>query len=410
MVAHGMKMPHSLLGSLVSKPKRRRKALGLEDTRAFMDQVFGQGLHGARVMALGNAVAGVVRAAGLAIHAIGRAYATLANIEPRHGIKQVDRLLSSRVSMEDALRCWVQFVVADHPSIVLAMDWTDFEADDHVTLYVAMVTTNGRALPLAWKTVKKSALAGQQSRLEEEMIERLHDWLPKNTRVTLLADRGFGRVELYRLLDSLHWDYVIRFKQDVLVDDGQGTCQKAAAWVPPNGRIRVLSGASVTARRIETAAVVVVKAKRMKEPWCLATSLQLTGQEIVRLYGRRFTVEETFRDTKDLNFGMGLSATHIRRADRRDRLLLLVALAHSLLSLLGVASERSGMDRTLKANTVKRRTHSLFRQGAIWYDLLPDLSEERIERLLTAFDQVLLENHSLSQLFAMMGPLSEAAE
>jgi Transposase DDE domain len=406
-----MKAPHPLLGSLISKRKRRRKALGLEDTRAFVDNVFRQGLHGARVMALGNAVAGVMRAAGVGIHAIGRAYAALSNIEPRHGIKQVDRLLSSGVSLEDALRCWVQFVVAAHPSIVLAMDWTDFEADDHVTLYVALVTTNGRALPLAWKTVKKSELAGNQSRLEEEMVERLHDWLPKGTRVTLLADRGFGRVELYRLLESLHWDYVIRFKQDVLVDDGQGTSQKARAWVPPNGRVRVVPRARVTGRRIEVPAVVMLKAKRMKEPWCLATSLlELPGQEIVRLYGRRFSVEETFRDTKDLNFGMGLSATHIRRADRRDRLLLLVAVAHSLLSLLGVASERSGMDRGLKANTVKRRTHSLFRQGAIWYDLLPDLSDERVERLLTAFDQVLLEHHSLSQLFAMMGPLSEAAE
>ena len=33
------------------------------------------------------------------------------------------------------------------------------------------------------------------------------------------------------------------------------------------------------------------------------------------------------------------------------------------LSLLGAAGERIGYDRWLKANTVKRRTHSLFRQG-----------------------------------------------
>jgi hypothetical protein len=139
--------------------------------------------------------------------------------------------------MEDALRCWVQFVVADYPSIIVALDWTDFEADDHVTLYAALVTTNGRALPLAWKTVKKSELKGNQSRIEEEMISSLHEWLPTTTAVTLLADRGFGRVELHRHLESLHWDYIIRFKQDILVQV-DGKRETAGTLVPTNGRIR----------------------------------------------------------------------------------------------------------------------------------------------------------------------------
>jgi hypothetical protein len=48
---------------------------------------------------------------------------------------------------------------------------------------------------------------------------------------------------------------------------------------------------------------------------------------------------------------------------RRDRLLLISAFATALLTLLGTAGERQGMDRLLKANTSKPRTHSLFRQG-----------------------------------------------
>jgi hypothetical protein len=42
---------------------------------------------------------------------------------------------------------------------------------------------------------------------------------------------------------------------------------------------------------------------------------------------------------------------------------MLAAMAHALLTLLGRAGESIGLDRQLKANTVKRRTHSLFRQG-----------------------------------------------
>ena len=72
----------------------------------------------------------------------------------------------------------------------------------------------------------------------------------------------------------------------------------------------------------------------MKEPRCLATWLaESTAADVVELYSRRFTIEEAFRDTEDIDFGMGLSATHIRDERRRDRLLLLVAVAQSLLTL-----------------------------------------------------------------------------
>lgn len=52
---------------------------------------------------------------------------------------------------------------------------------------------------------------------------------------------------------------------------------------------------------------------------------------------------------------MGLYATHIRNEARRDRLLMLLAIAQALLTLLGAASECSGTDTYLKVNTVKRR-------------------------------------------------------
>jgi Transposase DDE domain len=120
--------------------------------------------------------------------------------------------------------------------------------------------------------------------------------------------------------------------------------------------------------------VVLVQDKRMKEAWCLATNRSdLKAAEIAKLYGKRFTIEETFRDTKDVHFGMGLKATHIGDSSRRDRLLLLGAMAQALLALLGDAGERAGMDRVLKVNTSKARQHSLYDQGSFWYDALPNM-------------------------------------
>ena len=131
----------------------------------------------------------------------------------------------------------------------------------------------------------------------------------------------------------------------------------------------------------------------MADSWCLATSLSnKTASEIVKLYGKRWSIETTFRDTKDLHFGMGLSATHIRDADRRDRLLLLLAIAHALLTLLGAAAERVGFDRMLRANTVKKRTHSLYRQGHYWYHALPTMRDDWLAELMPAFDDIVREH------------------
>jgi hypothetical protein len=128
-------------------------------------------------------------------------------------------------------------------------------------------------------------------------------------------------------------------------------------------------------------AVVVVHAKNMKEPWCLATSLAgSTAAEVVKQYGRRFTIEETFRDTKDIRFGVGLKATHIGTTDRRDRLLSLFAIAHALLTLLGAASEASELDKMLKSSSREDRTHSLFWQGNFWYRQLAIMRDDLTTR------------------------------
>ncbi|XXU70185.1 IS4 family transposase [Sorangium sp. So ce1097] len=373
----------------------------MEHTRAFVDRVFGADLHALRVLSLANGVAGVLNAAVLSIHAIGQAYANVAKITAKSGVKQVDRMLGNdALSLDIVLARWVRFVVGENASILIALDWTDFDKDDHTTLCAYMVTTHGRAMPLAWKTVKKSALRDQRTGHELEMVERLHTWLPENVNITLLADRAFGYQELYALLEAFGWDFVIRFRGCILVESADGAVRPAEDWVPSNGRPKLLVGARVTDKRTAVGAVVLVKAARMKEAWCLATSLATTkAAEVIKLYGRRLTIEETFRDTKDLHFGMGLSATHIRDAARRDRLLLLVAMAHTLLTLLGAASEASGLDRTLKVNTVKKRTHSLYRQRLYWYHCIPTMREEWLRRLVDAFDRIVREHAFFSHFF-----------
>src|SRR5213596_1815632 len=76
---------------------------------------------------------------------------------------------------------------------------------------------------------------------------------------------------------------------------------------------------------------------------------------------------------------------------RRHRLWLLNAFAVVLLTLLGAAGESLGYDRHLKSNTSKKRTHSLFRQGAMLYELIPMMPEPRLRPLVERFGAMLLE-------------------
>lgn len=383
---------------------RRPAKLDRLHSQELVEGLFENDLHARRVLSIGNGVAGVLRAATLSVHAIGEGYAEVARTKPRFGVKQVDRFLSNvAIDVAKLTPSWARFVLGARKEIVVALDWTEFDKDDHATLGAYIVTKHGRATPLTWKTVKKSTLAGKRNDYEYEVIERLHGAIPSDVAVTLLADRAFGDQKLYAFLASLGWDYVIRFRGTILVADSKNVQQPAESWVPKSGRATMVSPAFVTNDCAEVPAVVVTHQAKMKEAWCLATSLSTKkAAEIVELYGKRFSIEETFRDAKDIRFGMGLSATHIRDAGRRDRLLLLAALAQALLTLLGAASEKTGMDKYLKVNTAKKRTHSLFRQGAYWYGAIPNMRDDWLENLMRAFDTIVSEHAIFEQVYALI--------
>lgn len=383
---------------------RRKATLNLRHARNLAAVLFGEDVHAKRVESLGNGVAGVLTASMLSVHAIGQAYAAMASIQPRSGVKQLDRLLSNvQVKLEVLFPAWIRFVVGVRTELIVALDWTEFDDDDHGTLCAYAITRHGRATPLIWKTHKKSEMEGHRTDWEHELVQQLHGAIPPNVAITLLADRGFGDQKLYELLTLLGWDYVIRFRGGIHVANAAGETRPASEWVRPGGRAFMIRGAKVTGDKASVPAVVLVHAKNMKEAWCLATSLAAkTAAEVVKLYGRRFTIEETFRDTKDIRFGVGLKATHIGRADRRDRLLFLFAMAHALLTLLGAASEASGLDKMLKSSTREDRTHSLFWQGNFWYRQLAIMRDDWFESLMSAFDRIVREHDVLVQALGIL--------
>ena len=169
------------------------RSLAPAEVHRFLEELLGEDLHARRVLSLANGVLGVLHAASLGIHAIGLGLASALGKDPTSTTKQVDRLLSNTgVSPWTIAASWVPFLVRDRDEIVVALDWTDHDADDQTTCMLSLVTGHGRSTPMVWKTVKKSQLAGHQFDTETEVIDRVHEVLPEKVRVTLLADRGFG--------------------------------------------------------------------------------------------------------------------------------------------------------------------------------------------------------------------------
>lgn len=354
--------------------------------------LFEPDVHAKRIASLAHATLGVVHAASLGVHAIGRAMAEARGTAPKHGVKQVDRLLSNEgVSPWQLAARWVPYCLGERSEARVSLDWTEFGRDGHVTLVASLVSSHGRTTPLLWVTAPKGELAGVRNEFEDGLLLRLRECVPEGVRVTVLMDRGFADAKLFALLEELHLDYVVRVQARVQVrDEKTGKAQRASFWVPQGGRTLKLVHPRYTEQEVQVPAFVCVHKPRMKDAWCLVTSrADVTGAEVVRLYSRRFTIEETFRDVKDWRFGFSLAHTHVTSPERRDRLLLLCALAVALLTLLGAAGEAAGIDRHWKVNTRKERQYSLLRQGCMYYDAIPRMREEWLLPLMQHFAELL---------------------
>ena len=394
------------LRAQLGKRRSRSRENAAREADAFVRSWAEGGLHAKQLRAMSTTLRGTLEAGRLSITAVGRALGELVGEDARHHIKQVDRFIGNEKLDDDALqRRWARYVLEGLSRAVVAIDWTDFDADRQSVIAIHAIGDKGRATPLVWETVDKRKLKANRNRLETLVIERLNASLPEDVEVILLGDRGFGDVERYAQLDNLGWYYVIRFRGVVHMSAGGDELAPAASFVPSGGRTKLYRGVKLTAKRAEVAGVTLVKQKGMKDAWILATKLPeelMKGSTARNLYAKRFRIEETFRDLKDPRFGVGFSAVQVSTPLRRNRFLLLQAMAHSLLETLGRAGENLGMDRGLYASTAKKRQLSLFRQGQYWLRALWNRPEEDEARMLEEFGRLIQENTFFREVFEVI--------
>ena len=110
----------------------------------------GANLHAQTAESIGNAVLGLLNANRLSVTAIGSALGRVTGHKAKHGVKQVDRLMSNELfNVEDCQKSYVQKVVGQRKSIVVGMDWTEYALDGQSTIAISLITKCRRP-PVSW--------------------------------------------------------------------------------------------------------------------------------------------------------------------------------------------------------------------------------------------------------------------
>lgn len=289
---------------------------------------------------LAQLVAATLGVGRVSLAAIGRQLT--GTTSAKHKIKRTWRFTSNRrVVVSDAMRGVIARLCKRRKKpLVVAVDWVDIRSFQ--TLMAAAVM-KGRAVPLLWASYAKWELFKSRNALEEGLLHLLRTLIPERVPVILLADRGFGRVEMARACTNFGFRYLIRIKPDAWIEHPTFH-GKLKDYPVVKGMRRVLKAARHRKSRPVTHNIVVrwqlgLPAKR-DEPWYLMTDLCGSALQLTALYGKRMTVEELFRDGKSQRNGFALRLVQVKTASGLDRLLLIVALAYLLLVGLGLVTKQ----------------------------------------------------------------------
>jgi hypothetical protein len=331
-------------------------------------------------------------------------------------LKRIDRLLGNERIAREAeivgtalLRTWCQ----QRRPLVIAVDWSEVAPGGAFVELRAALTDEGmgRGLTIYQQVYPQAKLGNAEA--ERLLLERLREWIPAEVPVIITTDAGFRRPWFIEI-ERLGWSWIGRVRGGVCLSRNGSHWKPAHAWFANATRKACRWHDCSLTRKFRFGCDMVLyrqrtvgrkhygraghgstpKARReaqasAREPWLLAHSVDLRKfrpDEIVALYGRRMQIEENFRDSKSIPFGMGLELSQSRSAQRLHALLLIGTLAAFLLWHIGQVAEAEGLHRRFKATTRDARELSIITLARILCTLaslpLTDLGTQALlERL-----------------------------
>lgn len=314
-----------------------------EKINKFLTQIF-KGIHEKRLQSLSVLVSALIIVGKAGVAALGRGI--ISKVVPKHKIKRVDRFLSNKlVVTDDFSEGLLKAVIGVRKSVKIAIDWTKIGS---WPLLVASVVIKKRGIPVYWSSCDYQYMYKSQNAFEESFLTRLRTMIPDGVDVTLLFDRGFRRVSLVRKLKELRFHFVIRCCGGTYIS-GEKYSGMLSDLPLQRGVIKDLGEVYATVDKPERVRVIALFHHKQKEAWYLFTDLSINGEEIVKYYGRRFTIEEIFRDQKSTRYGWHLKELKVTRSDRLQRMVLILVIAYFLVTVIGLAIAERGLEKSVQS-------------------------------------------------------------
>ena len=339
-------------------------------------------MHATRWQVLRDVVVSAVGGRALTLTAL--ALGTMQATSVRHRVKRVDRLLANpHLEREriDAYRALAHAWLSGLPQLLIVVDWSGLTADLKWHWLRASVVVDGRSITLYEEVHPRKHLAARS--VHRRFVKRLAALLPATASPPIiLTDAGF-RTTWFRMIAAQGWHWIGRTRNRDFVRRSDG------AWFPAKdlyaqatGKAKDLGPYEAVRNRPLVCRFALIKTKPtgrkhkyptgkvksnstakkvaqcQREPWLLSYSPELAylgAAAIVKLYAQRMTIEQQFRDTKNLALGMGLSQSKSRSQQRLQALLLIAHIAQLAKRLIGEAAKAQQLELQLMSNNTKSR-------------------------------------------------------
>lgn len=223
-----------------------------------------------------------------------------------------------------------------------------------------------RAIPLTWLVVEGKGVIAVD-RLAERLGCVAKFLRRRVQRVTFLADRGFRDCDWAKLCRKLGWNYALRITCNTYITLEDGRACRVDELGVPRGQRRYFQNVRVTREGLWPANLSVgwTEGDAKTAPELLAVmSNQTAGRARLREYGRRMSIEQSFRDDK--SGGFDLEHTRLQHAERLERLLLAMAVATLWCHELGEWVLAQGESARREIDPGPTRELSLFQLGLRW--------------------------------------------
>lgn len=336
-------------------------------------------IHKKRLSSLFDIVETAMQTQYVTLTGLGRRLPSSAKI--KHKIKKVDRLLGNKHLQQERIEIYKQLsrrLIGKRKTPHIIVDWSPIAEGSQYYLLRASLAHKGRAITTYEECHPNSKNAN--AKVHKEFLNTLKEILPSHSQPIIITDAGFrnswfnqvaeqgwhwiGRVRhntFYQVVNTLLWQRVTSLHAKA-TGQAKQLGEVLLARANPLNCYFYLYKRETKGRQKKTLFGEICRqstslkcAKRGREPWLIASSMNSPANIIIKLYGKRTQIENSFRDTKNQRVGFSLNDTGTRNIERLNILLMIVYIASIGLWFIGQCAKENKQHYQFQANTVKDR-------------------------------------------------------